>query len=215
MGRRRINRTDRNGDPLDGVVNLFDVAIDPGGRLSAGGPHGHRAHRDPLVEEGGTIVTNPGQSDMQVITKKGTQITKLNLKGGQQVSGVGTLIGQFYRLPDGTTVYVPSAGSAAGQNSDTSSTTTPGVAVHAHASRRRDHPDPGHAPDRRPRHDPGARSRRRHHPASSRSGGAPRRYFSERRSATSRSSSSRSRKRSSRLPPRLPVRIRTGTSRSP
>lgn len=27
MGRRRIDRTDRNGDPLDGVVNLFDVAI--------------------------------------------------------------------------------------------------------------------------------------------------------------------------------------------
>jgi len=27
MGRRRINRADRNGDPLDGVVNLFDVAI--------------------------------------------------------------------------------------------------------------------------------------------------------------------------------------------
>ncbi len=27
MRRRRIDRTDRNGDPLDGVVNLFDVAI--------------------------------------------------------------------------------------------------------------------------------------------------------------------------------------------
>ena len=27
MGRRRVNKIDRNGDPLDGVVNLFDVAI--------------------------------------------------------------------------------------------------------------------------------------------------------------------------------------------
>ncbi len=27
MHRRRVNKTDRNGDPLDGVVNLFNVAI--------------------------------------------------------------------------------------------------------------------------------------------------------------------------------------------
>ena len=27
MKRRRLDRLDRNGDPLDGVVNLFDVAI--------------------------------------------------------------------------------------------------------------------------------------------------------------------------------------------
>ena len=27
MKRRRVNRVDRNGDPLDGLVNLFDVAL--------------------------------------------------------------------------------------------------------------------------------------------------------------------------------------------
>ena len=128
MGRRRINRTDRNGDPLDGVVNLFDVAIilAVGFLLAALTGIGLTGI---LSSKNVTIVTNPGQSDMQVITKKGTQITKLSLKGGQQVSGVGTLIGQFYRLPDGTTVYVPSSGSSAGQSSGTSGSTTPGVAV--------------------------------------------------------------------------------------
>ena len=115
MGRRRINRTDRNGDPLDGVVNLFDVAIilAVGFLLAALTGIGLSGI---LSSKNVTIVTNPGQPDMQVITKKGTQITKLNLKGGQQVSGVGTLIGQFYRLPDGTTVYVPSSSSSAGQS---------------------------------------------------------------------------------------------------
>ena len=130
MGRRRIDRTDRNGDPLDGVVNLFDVAIVLAvafllAALTGIGLSGI------LTSKNVTIVTNPGQSDMQVITKKGTQITKLNLKAGQQVSGVGTLIGQFYRLPDGTTVYVPSGGSggATSGTSGTGGTTTPGVSV--------------------------------------------------------------------------------------
>jgi hypothetical protein len=127
MGRRRIDRTDRNGDPLDGVVNLFDVAIVLAvafllAALTGIGLSGI------LTSKNVTIVTNPGQSDMQVITKKGEQITRLDLKAGQQVSGVGTLIGQFYRLPDGTTVYVPSGGTS-GSTSGTSGATTPGVSV--------------------------------------------------------------------------------------
>jgi hypothetical protein len=128
MGRRRINRTDRNGDPLDGVVNLFDVAIilAVGFLLAALTGIGLTGI---LSSKNVTIVTNPGQSDMQVITKQGTQITKLSLKGGQQVSGVGTLIGQFYRLPNGTTVYVPSGSSSTGQSSGASGSTTPSVAV--------------------------------------------------------------------------------------
>jgi len=128
MGRRRINRTDRNGDPLDGVVNLFDVAIilAVGFLLAALTGIGLTGI---LTSKNVTIVTNPGQSDMQVVTKQGSQITKLNLTAGQQVSGLGTLIGQFYRLPDGTTVYVPSGNGTAGQTPSASGTTTPGVAV--------------------------------------------------------------------------------------
>jgi hypothetical protein len=128
MGRRRINRTDRNGDPLDGVVNLFDVAIilAVGFLLAALTGIGLTGI---LSSKNVTIVTNPGQPDMQIVTKQGSQITKLNLTAGQQVSGFGTLIGQFYRLPDGTTVYVPSGSGTAGQTPGASSTTTPGVAV--------------------------------------------------------------------------------------
>jgi len=127
MGRRRIDRSDRNGDPLDGVVNLFDVAIVLSvafmlAALTGIGLSGILSSKDL------TVVTNPGQPDMQVITKKGDQITKLDLNAGQQVSGLGTLIGQFYRLPDGTTVYVPS-GNASSGGSSSSGTTTPSVTV--------------------------------------------------------------------------------------
>ena len=123
MGRRRIDRTDRNGDPLDGVVNLFDVAIVLAvafllAALTGIGLSGI------LTSKNVTIVTNPGQPDMQVITKKGDRITRLDLKAGRRISGVGTLIGQFYRMPDGTTVYVPSSGTTG-----TSGTTTPSASV--------------------------------------------------------------------------------------
>jgi len=87
---------------------------------------------------------------MQVITKNGTQITKLDLKAGQQVSGLGTLIGQFYRLPDGTTVYVPSgSGTTQTQLLEHERARRRG---HAHAPRCGDHPDAQLPAHRRPGH---------------------------------------------------------------
>lgn len=111
MKRRRVDRSDRNGDPLDGVINLFDVAIvlAVGFLLAALTGLGMS---DVLTGEDLTVVTNPGTDQMQVIVKSGDTIQRLDLEAGEQVSGVGTLIGSFYRLADGTTVYVPSSGEA-------------------------------------------------------------------------------------------------------
>ena len=130
MNRRRINRLDRNGDPLDGLVNLFDLAIVLAvafllAALTAVGLSG------VLSSKNVTIVTNPGQSDMQIITKQGEKVTKLQLNG-QQVTGTGTKIGEFYRLPDGTTVYVPSGdttGTGSGTTVPSSTPTPPGVQI--------------------------------------------------------------------------------------
>jgi hypothetical protein len=106
MRRRRVGTSDRNGDPLDGIVNLWDVAIVLAvgflvAALAAAGVTGL------LTSKNMTIVTNPGTPQMQVIVKEGDKITKLDTQAGQQVSGEGTLLGQFYRLTDGTVVYVP------------------------------------------------------------------------------------------------------------
>jgi hypothetical protein len=106
MRRRRIGTADRNGDPLDGIVNLFDVAIVLAvgflvAALSAAGVSGL------LTNQNMTIVTNPGTPQMQVIVKEGAQIEKLDMANGAQVQGLGTLIGSFYKLADGTVVYVP------------------------------------------------------------------------------------------------------------
>lgn len=133
MKRRRIDRHDRNGDPLDGVINLFDVAIVLAvgfllAALTGLGMTGVLTGKDM------TVVTNPGTDEMQVIVKSGDTIERLDLEAGEQVSGVGTLIGSFYRLSDGTTVYVPSTGSVPpgasplpGVTPTPQATTTPGV----------------------------------------------------------------------------------------
>jgi hypothetical protein len=132
MHRRRVDRTDRNGDPLDGVVNLFTVAVVLAlgfllATLTGLGLSGVLSKKDM------TIVTDPGSPDMQVLVRHGGTLQKLNLQPGQQTSGLGTLIGQFYRLQDGTTIYVPT-GSPTPTPSPTelsspTPTPTPGVTI--------------------------------------------------------------------------------------
>jgi hypothetical protein len=126
MRRRRVGTADRNGDPLDGIVNLWDVAIVLAvgflvAALTAAGITGL------LTSENMTIVTNPGAEDMQVVVKDGDQIKKLDLQNGAQVQGVGTLLGSFYTLADGTVVYVPAGTTPpTGTTPGAETTTTPG-----------------------------------------------------------------------------------------
>ena len=137
MRRRRVGTADRNGDPLDGIVNLFDVAIVLAvgflvAALAAAGVSGL------LTSENMTIVTNPGTPEMQVIVKEGDQITKLDMQSGAEVAGVGTLIGSFYRLADGTVVYVPAGDGGAdrvhaGTRDDPGARRDPHAGGHAHA----------------------------------------------------------------------------------
>ena len=106
MRRRRVGTADRNGDPLDGIVNLFDVAIVLAvgflvAALSAAGVSGL------LTDQNMTIVTNPGTPQMQAIVKQGDSILKLDMANGATVEGIGTLVGSFYKLADGTVIYVP------------------------------------------------------------------------------------------------------------
>jgi hypothetical protein len=125
MRRRRVNRTDRNGDPLDGLVNLFAVAIVLAVGLLLAALAG-MGLTDVLTGKDMTIVTNPGTSSMEVLVRQDGQITRLVLQPGQQVSGAGTLVGQFYQLADGSTVYVPASGSTVPTALPSGSASTPG-----------------------------------------------------------------------------------------
>ena len=66
-------RQDRNGDPLDGVINLFDVAIVLAVGFLVAALTG-LGMTDVLTGEDMTVVTNPGTDQMQVIVKSGETI---------------------------------------------------------------------------------------------------------------------------------------------
>lgn len=126
MRRRRVGTADRNGDPLDGIVNLFTVAIVLAVGLLVAALAG-AGLGGLLTKENMIVVTDPGTSEMQVIVKDGDEITKLDMQSGAQVEGVGTPIGSFYRLADGTVVYVPSGETApSGSEPLPGTTPTPG-----------------------------------------------------------------------------------------
>ena len=121
MRRRRIGTSDRNGDPLDGLVNLFIVALVLAVGLLVAALTGVGLS-GLLTSDNMTIVTDPGTPEMQVIVKEGGEITVLDLQSGTEIQGIGTLLGSFYKLADGTVIYVP-----AGSSPPTGSTPVPGA----------------------------------------------------------------------------------------
>jgi hypothetical protein len=100
---RARSRDDRAGDPLDGLVNLFDLGIvlsvafllaalsslDLTGALTSN----EKAGRD----------TRPADA---VVTRDGQRIKEVTLRPGEKVVGRGKAIGTVYELADGRTVIV-------------------------------------------------------------------------------------------------------------
>ncbi len=99
-----------DADPLGGVVNLFDasmvlvVAL----LLALAGSAGLAEVAARMSTEDITIVTNPGQPDMEMIVKRGERIERLRATEARG-SGRGQRLGVAYRLESGEVVYVPEA----------------------------------------------------------------------------------------------------------
>ena len=105
MERHRTRIPDRNGDPMEAVSNLFDVAmlIGIGFLVVALSSFGLKE----LVTEGDlTVIKSPGTPEMEIITRKGTQIERLKATP-EEASGKGLPIGTVYRLENGQVVWVP------------------------------------------------------------------------------------------------------------
>jgi hypothetical protein len=105
------------GDPLDGLVNLFDVGmILAVAFLIAGLGLTLNAKGDKLeVRAGaaagthiGATAGRPSGSGAGTPSEPaaGAESTIPNPAGGPRASGRGTPVGQVYRLPDGRLVYV-------------------------------------------------------------------------------------------------------------
>ena len=126
MRRRRVGTADRNGDPTDGLVNLWDLALILAvgflvAALVGAGVSGL------LTSKTFTVVTNPGTPQMEVIVKDGNVIKKLSAASASQVSGVGTLVGSFYKLADGTVIYVQNGQTVPGAQPVPGAGTVPGT----------------------------------------------------------------------------------------
>jgi hypothetical protein len=99
------SREDRAGDPLDGLVNLFDLgivlavaflltaltALHLGSTLTKHGLHASRAR--------------------EITLRNGQKVAPLPRRGARAI-GRGTRAGTVYRLADGRLVYVPAGRSS-------------------------------------------------------------------------------------------------------
>jgi hypothetical protein len=86
----------KKDDDLDPLTNLFDVAMVFAVALT--------------VAEEFTIVKNPGEDDMEIITKKGEEISKYKQNQNTQADPNqrrGKRVGTAYQLENGEIIYIP------------------------------------------------------------------------------------------------------------
>lgn len=111
-------RTDKAGDPLDGLINLFDLSL--------------------VLAVGLLLAALSSIGATGLIVPQGTEGTPLNGQpptSGQNAQGQGQEVGKVYRLQDGSFVFAPSeessktggGGSTSGAGATSSTGTTGGT----------------------------------------------------------------------------------------
>lgn len=99
----KILEDDDSLNPMLSAVNLIDVFLVIIAALLiaiAQNP------LNPFSSEDVTVIKNPGKKNMEVIIKKGKEITKYKSEG-KIGEGQGTKAGVAYKLKDGSMVYIP------------------------------------------------------------------------------------------------------------
>jgi hypothetical protein len=100
---RARRHVDRAGDPLDGLVNLFDLGIVLAVAFLLAALSSLKL-TNLLTDKNVSVVRNT-PAGSTVIVKQGQQVRTLHLSG-QKVVGSGRRVGSVYRLADGRLVYV-------------------------------------------------------------------------------------------------------------
>jgi hypothetical protein len=100
---RARSREDRAGDPLDGLVNLFDLGI----VLSVAFLLAALSSLNLTSKLTGRAQTPAKTRAADAVTaKEGQKVRRVKLRRGEKVVGRGEAIGTLYRLGDGRTVIV-------------------------------------------------------------------------------------------------------------
>lgn len=93
-------------DPMASVANLFDIAMVFSVALMAAMVN-YLSIGDLLFSETFTIVKNPGEKNMEIVTKKGTEIRRYEGAASATGKGKGKKVGTAYQLESGEIVYLP------------------------------------------------------------------------------------------------------------
>lgn len=93
-------------DPLSSVANLFDIAMVFSVALMAAMVN-YLSIGDLLFSDEFTIVKNPGEPNMEIVTKKSGVIRRYQGESSPSGKGTGTKVGTAYQLESGEIVYVP------------------------------------------------------------------------------------------------------------
>lgn len=99
---RARTRGDHNGDPLDGLVNMFDLGIVLAVAFLLAALQS--VNLTELLTDKDVTIVRKTASGQTVVIKQGDKLRTVNLSD-QRAEGVGERVGSVYRLPDGRLVY--------------------------------------------------------------------------------------------------------------
>ncbi len=106
--RRRFLRSSDNDDPMSVVSNLFDVAMVFAVALMVALVSRYNM-TEMFSQDDFTIVKNPGEKNMEIITKEGEKINRYTPSDKQNADNgkLGRRVGTAYELENGEIIYVP------------------------------------------------------------------------------------------------------------
>ncbi|MBS1868776.1 MAG: DUF2149 domain-containing protein [Actinobacteria bacterium] len=97
---RARSREDRAGDPLDGLVNLFDLGIVLSVAFLLAALSSLKLGPEALGRD------RAAKRADAVVASRGAQVRAVRLRSGERVVGHGRAIGTVYQLDDGRTIVV-------------------------------------------------------------------------------------------------------------
>ncbi len=106
--KRAFFEGDDDADPMSTVSNLFDAAMVFAVALMVALVT-HFNMTEMLGQEDFTVVKNPGEEDMEIITKKGETVERYTPSEDQDSKNGsrGKRVGTAYQLEDGQIIYIP------------------------------------------------------------------------------------------------------------
>jgi hypothetical protein len=99
-------RIDRAGDPLDGLVNLFDLGIVLALAFLLAALQS--VNLSDLLTQSNVTILRTEPDSQTLIVKEGDEIKTVRLSK-QTITGSGRRVGEVFRLADGRLVYVTGA----------------------------------------------------------------------------------------------------------